>query len=80
MALGAIDPSCPDGWFECRRSGRQEEEEEEPQPREAVICCSDHHSYDWGPERVQQAPPAIRRQQRHMPCAPQQSPQRLEVP
>jgi hypothetical protein len=33
-----------------------------------------------GPERVQQAPSATGRQQRHMPYAPQQSPQRLEVP
>jgi hypothetical protein len=80
MALGTIDRSCPDGWLGCRRPGQQKEEEEEPRPREAAVCCSSRHSRDWGAERVQQAPTATVRQQRLMPCAPQQSPQHLGVP
>jgi hypothetical protein len=79
MALGTTDRGCPDGWLGCRRSGRQKEEEES-RPREAAVCRSNRRNCNWGPERAQQAPSAIGRQQRHMSYAPQQSPQRLGVP
>jgi hypothetical protein len=78
MALGTTDRGCLDGWLGCCRSGRQKEEEE-PRPREAVVCCFGRHSRDWGPEQAQQAPTAAGGQQRLMPCAPQQSPQRRKV-
>jgi hypothetical protein len=80
MELGTIDRGHPDEWLVCCHSGRQKEEEEESRPREAAVCYTDRRSCDWEPERAQQAPPATGRQQRHMPSAPQQSPQRIEVP
>jgi hypothetical protein len=80
MALGTTDRSFLDGWLGYRHSGWQKEKEEEPRPREATVCCSGRRNCDWGPERAQQAPMATERQQRLMPCAPQQSPQRLGVP
>jgi hypothetical protein len=79
MALGTTDRGCPDGWLGCRHLGRQKEEEES-RPREAAVCRSDHRSCDWGSERAQQAPTATEGQQRLMPYAPQQSPQRHGVP
>jgi hypothetical protein len=80
MALGTTDQGHPDGWLGCRLPRRQKEEKEEPWPREAADCRSDRRSGGWGPKRAQQAPSAVGWKQRHMSCAPQQSPQRLGVP